>query len=183
MLAIKLGTHSAVAQQWTVRLLLVGHLHGSEVSRCIGLTILLAALCIICGCKPCIARLFETTRRLLVRASTDPYTNCLLGITYRRKSSSESSQGAVMLSPTILLLHVSSAWLHVWALGSALASEENVMCDALACGTDGANRPTLTYCMVQNTVRVCIASNGCTNVHMQPAKRFAKYTSKQHFCT
>jgi hypothetical protein len=69
-----LGTHSAVAQQWTIRLLLAGHLHGSELSRCIGLTILLAALCIICGCKPCIARLVETRSKLLVGASTDPYT-------------------------------------------------------------------------------------------------------------
>jgi hypothetical protein len=69
-----LGTHSAVAQQWTIRLLLAGHLHGSELSRCIGRTILLAALCIICVCKPCIERLFETRSKSLVGAGTGPYT-------------------------------------------------------------------------------------------------------------
>jgi hypothetical protein len=104
-----LGTHSAVAQQWTIRLLLPGHLHRSELSRCIGLTILHAALCIICGCKPCIGMLFETTSNWLVGASTDPYKYRLLGIVSRHTSRSESSLRAKLLSPTTLVLHVASA--------------------------------------------------------------------------
>jgi hypothetical protein len=71
----KAETHSAVAQQWTIRLLLAGHLHGSELSRCMGLTILLAALCIICGCSPFIGWPVETASRMLFRDCRDPLTS------------------------------------------------------------------------------------------------------------